>query len=88
MTHHKRPDVQKRLARIEGHIKGIRRMVAEDKGYPDIVQQITAVKAALDGVIEVIVQDLVEDYTIQTNANMKGKEVVNELRETVSKLFG
>lgn len=55
MTHHKRPDVQKRLARIEGHIKGIRRMV--------------------------------EDYTIQTNANMKGKEVVNELRETVSKLF-
>ena len=87
MTHHKRPDVQKRLARIEGHIKGIRRMVEEDKGYPDIVQQITAVKAALDGVIEVIVQDLVEDYTIQTNANMKGKEVVNELRETVSKLF-
>ncbi|MDQ6667632.1 MAG: metal-sensitive transcriptional regulator, partial [Thermoproteota archaeon] len=28
-------------------------MVDEDKGYPDIVQQISAVRAALDGVVEV-----------------------------------
>ena len=37
MTHHKKPEISKRLARIEGHVRGIQRMVDEDKGYPDVV---------------------------------------------------
>jgi DNA-binding FrmR family transcriptional regulator len=41
---------KKRLARIEGHVKGIKKMIdEEDKSYADIVQQISAVRAALDG---------------------------------------
>jgi DNA-binding FrmR family transcriptional regulator len=41
------------LARIEGHVKGIRKMIdEEDRSYADIVQQISAVRAPLDGVIE------------------------------------
>jgi DNA-binding FrmR family transcriptional regulator len=74
MTHHKKPEISKRLARIEGHVRGIHRMVDEDKGYPDIVQQISAVRAALDGVVEVMVQDLVEHYVSQTR-DEKGKKV-------------
>ena len=45
MTHHKRPEITKRLARIEGHVRGIQRMINEDKSYPEIVQQISAVRA-------------------------------------------
>jgi hypothetical protein len=30
MTHHKKPEILKRLARIEGHVRGIQRMVNED----------------------------------------------------------
>lgn len=37
-------------------------MIDEDKSYADIVQQISAVRAALDGVAEVMVQDSVEYY--------------------------
>ncbi|MDE2588671.1 MAG: metal-sensing transcriptional repressor, partial [Patescibacteria group bacterium] len=33
MTHHKLPEVKKRLARIEGHVKGISKMIDEGKGY-------------------------------------------------------
>lgn len=76
----------KRLARIEGHVKGIRKMIDEDKSYADIVQQISAVRAALDGVIEVMVQDLVEYYVSQT-ADSKGKNVAIELKDTVSRIF-
>lgn len=54
MTHHKRP---KRLARIEGHVRGIKRMIDQDKGYPEVVQQISVVRAALDSIIEVMVQE-------------------------------
>lgn len=86
MTHHKKPEISKRLARIEGHVRGIQRMVDEDKGYPDIVQQISAVRAALDGVVEVMVQDLVEHYVSQSR-DEKGKKVAIELKDTVSNIF-
>jgi CsoR family transcriptional regulator, copper-sensing transcriptional repressor len=86
MTHHKRPELARRLARIEGHVKGIRKMVDEDKSYADIVQQISAVRAALDSVIEVMVQDLVEYYVNQT-ADNKGKNIAIELKDTVSRIF-
>ena len=45
MTHHKKPEISKRLARIEGHVRGIQRMVNEDKNYADIVMQISAVSS-------------------------------------------
>jgi CsoR family transcriptional regulator, copper-sensing transcriptional repressor len=86
MTHHKKPEISKRLARIEGHVRGIQRMVDEDKGYPDVVQQISAVRAALDGVVEVMVQDLVEHYVTQIR-DEKGKKVAIELKDTVSNIF-
>jgi hypothetical protein len=35
MTHHKKPELARRMARIEGHIRGIRKMIEDDKGYPD-----------------------------------------------------
>ncbi|GAN63356.1 hypothetical protein AA0313_2707 [Acetobacter indonesiensis NRIC 0313] len=39
-----------RLKRIEGQIGGIRNMVEEDRYCVDIIMQLSAVKAAIDGV--------------------------------------
>jgi CsoR family transcriptional regulator, copper-sensing transcriptional repressor len=41
-------DVLKRLAYIEGHLKGIRRMVEEDQYCVDVLKQTYAVKRAID----------------------------------------
>jgi CsoR family transcriptional regulator, copper-sensing transcriptional repressor len=42
--------VDRRLARLEGQVRGVRRMVQED-GYPvDILTQIAAIRSALDQV--------------------------------------
>ena len=86
MTHHKKPELAKRMARIEGHVRGIRKMIEEDKGYPDIVQQVSAVRAALDGVTQVIIEDLIEYYVSQTT-DSKGKNAAIELKDTVSRIF-
>ena len=40
----------KRLRRIEGQTRGIQAMVSDDRWCPDILQQIAAVRAALDKV--------------------------------------
>ena len=85
MTHHKLPEIKKRLARIEGHVKGITKMIDEGKGYPEIVQQITAVRAALDSTMEIMIMDLAEHVTL--NASSKGKKAATELKDTVSKIL-
>jgi DNA-binding FrmR family transcriptional regulator len=42
--------LQKRLARIEGQVRGISRMVDEDRYCIDILTQINSIQAALDKV--------------------------------------
>jgi CsoR family transcriptional regulator, copper-sensing transcriptional repressor len=86
MTHHKRPEISKRMARIEDYVKGIRKMLDDDKSYPEIVQQISAVRGALDSVVEVMIQDLVEHYVSKTT-DAPGRDAALELRDTVSNIL-
>ena len=56
-THENRDKVLKRLARIEGHVRGIKRMVEEDTPCPDVLVQIAAIRAAINKVGEIILED-------------------------------
>jgi len=49
--------VKKRLNRIEGQVRGLSRMVDEDRYCIEIVTQIAAVRAALRRVEEVVLKD-------------------------------
>jgi DNA-binding FrmR family transcriptional regulator len=52
-------DLRKRLARIEGQVRGIDRMVEQDRYCIDVLTQISAVQAALDKVA----LGLLDDHT-------------------------
>lgn len=52
--------VLKRLGRIEGQVRGLSRMVVEDRYCIDVVTQISAVRAALRRAEDEILQDHVE----------------------------
>jgi CsoR family transcriptional regulator, copper-sensing transcriptional repressor len=45
-----KPQLQTRLSRIEGQVRGIQRMVEDDRYCIDVITQISAVQAALDKV--------------------------------------
>jgi DNA-binding FrmR family transcriptional regulator len=47
----------KRLHRIEGQVRGLARMVAEERYCIDVVTQVSAVRAALRAVEEEILRD-------------------------------
>jgi len=47
-------DVSRRLASAAGHIKGIERMVNEDAYCIDVIQQIQAVRAAMNKVSSIV----------------------------------
>jgi DNA-binding FrmR family transcriptional regulator len=49
--------VRKRLSRIEGQVRGLARMVDEDRYCIDVVTQISAVRAALRRAEEEILRD-------------------------------
>jgi CsoR family transcriptional regulator, copper-sensing transcriptional repressor len=46
-----------RLARIEGHIRGIKTMVQESRPCPDVLVQVAAVRGALDRVARIILDE-------------------------------
>ncbi len=49
--------VKKRLGRIEGQVRGLSKMVDEDRYCIDVVTQISAVRAALRRVEEEVLRD-------------------------------
>jgi CsoR family transcriptional regulator, copper-sensing transcriptional repressor len=49
--------LQKRLSRIEGQVRGLSKMVDEDRYCIDIVTQISAVRAALRRMEEEVLRD-------------------------------
>jgi CsoR family transcriptional regulator, copper-sensing transcriptional repressor len=52
-----RDAVLKRLRRIEGQVRGVERMVEEDRYCIDVVTQVTAIQAALDKVALELLSD-------------------------------
>ena len=44
------PDVALRLRKIEGQVRGIQRMIDDGRACPDLLTQLMAVRAAIDGV--------------------------------------
>ena len=52
-----KPLLIKRLHRIEGQVRGIERMLEEDRYCIDVLTQIAAVKTALEGVATKVLED-------------------------------
>jgi DNA-binding FrmR family transcriptional regulator len=57
MRNNAKTSVLKRLQRIEGQVRGLTRMVADDRYCIDVVTQVSAVRAALRAVEEEILRD-------------------------------
>ncbi len=48
-------DLQLRLKKVEGQIRGINKMLAEERSCSDIVVQLSAVRSALDNITSKLV---------------------------------
>ena len=63
---HKR--LEARLARIEGQIHGVRDMIQREVYFTEIVQQLTAVREALNKVFAEIIADAAEELLTRNEA--------------------
>jgi len=77
----------KRLRRIEGQVRGIEKMVDEDRYCIDVLQQMSAVKAALDKVALGMLDDHVQHCMIAAAGDAQRRtEMTSELMGAVSRL--
>ncbi len=77
----------KRLKKVSGQVQGILKMLEDDRYCIDILNQISAVRAALDKVGLVILRGHME--TCVTNAIKKGNgdELIEELEEALKRFL-
>jgi DNA-binding FrmR family transcriptional regulator len=74
-------DVLNRLAYIEGHIRGIRKMVEEDQYCVDILKQTHAVKRALDKLDAVLLKSHLAACVPAGFEEGRGEQVIQELND-------
>ena len=79
-------DLLNRLSRIEGQVRGIRRMVENDAYCPDILVQVSAVNAALNSFNKVLLSEHIR--TCVSEDIREGKdETIDELVTVLRKLM-
>ena len=80
--------LRKRLARIEGQVRGVERMVDDDRYCIDIVTQISAVRAALRRVEEEVLRDHVShcvEHAVTSGNKADQREKIAELMAVISR---
>ena len=77
----------KRLHRIEGQIRGIARMVEDDRYCVDILTQVAAVQSALDALARKLLEHHLHGCVSQAIASGNGKQAIDEALAVISK-FG
>jgi DNA-binding FrmR family transcriptional regulator len=71
--------VTNRLKRIEGQVRGLIRMVAEDKSCEEILIQIGSVKSALHKAGQLVLEGHLHHCVLDGIRNGKGDETVKKL---------
>jgi DNA-binding FrmR family transcriptional regulator len=72
----------KRLSRIEGQVRGVSRMVEEERYCIDVLTQIGAIEAALDKVA----LGLIDDHTRHCVMHADGEDQTEKVDELVAAL--
>ena len=86
--HEHRQQVLNRLARIEGHVKAIKRMVENDTPCPDVLIQIAAVRSAINGVGRVILEDHLQSCMVEAVEKDDYQRAFHDLKNSLDKFIG
>jgi DNA-binding FrmR family transcriptional regulator len=77
----KRTDILKRLAFIDGHLQGVRRMIEDDKYCVDVLKQTYAVRRAIDKMEALMIDNHLHTCVLDGIKDGRQDEVMGELVE-------
>lgn len=79
-------DLLNRLSRIEGQVRGVKKMVESDSYCVDILMQVSAINAALNSFNKVLLGNHIRECVAEDIRSGKD-DVIDELVETMKKLM-
>ena len=71
----------KRLKRIEGQIRGIQRMIQDNRDCESIMTQLVAVRSGIEGVGALFLINYITSYLQESASNV---ETINEITKSIS----
>ena len=86
-TNTEEKDLLKRLNRIEGQVRGVKAMVEDERYCVDILNQVSAVQAALNSFSKVLLSNHIKTCVVDDIEAGNGEEAVEELCKTIQKLM-
>ena len=77
-------EVLRRLKSVEGHVRGVAKMVEdEDVTYADVVQQTNAIFSAIRRINAVLLKDFVEERVAEEGAS---EEMAKDLTKAIDRV--
>jgi DNA-binding FrmR family transcriptional regulator len=87
LVHTQRKAIQNRLSRIEGHIRGIKKMVESDRDCSELLLQLAAVNAALDKVRQIVLEDHLESCLVDAIQSGNYEEQLQDLKDALAQIL-
>jgi len=79
-------DLQNRLSRIEGHVRGIKRMLSEHASCEDLLIQLSAVRSALNQATARLLENHMETCVAACVRAGQGEKALGQLKGALSQV--
>ncbi len=79
-------ELQNRLSRIEGHVRGIKRMLAEHASCEDLLIQLSAVRAALNQATARLLENHIETCVADCVRAGEGEKALRQLKGALAQV--
>ncbi len=81
-----RDKLMKRLQRLEGQVRGISRMLEDERDCQDILTQLAAIRGATHRISVMVVQDYCINCLRESNANASPDEIIARMVQALGQL--
>lgn len=80
-------EVSARLSKAEGHVRAVRRMVDDGRDCPEVLLQISAVRAALAQVGRIVLEDHLDTCIVAAIKEGSGEKAIAELKKALARFI-
>lgn len=76
-----------RLSRIEGHVRGVKTMISEDRACPEVLIQLAAIRGAIDRVSRAVLDDHLSECLTRAAQEGNMAEEIEELKQALDRFL-
>ena len=80
-------ELQDRLSRIEGHVRGVKRMLSEHGTCEDLMLQLAAIRSAVNQVQARLLENHLETCVTDAVRSGKGEKALRELKGALTQVI-